>query len=375
MVNGHNDGALSATVIDVEPTPYQVAAQRKVDEANAELALALKGEVEAHGLESYTRSLDVGRLEPVKPLLMRSDGEPLMYQGKLNTIYGSPASGKSWIALLAIQEVLIQGGRAAYWDFEDSVSTFVNRFKVIASDALNFQDDLRYLQGDVTESTVAVAELQTWLTTGDGPGLLVIDSAESAGCPSDGASVVKWFETHVTPYTSVGAAVLVIDHVPKSKIDRPRGAIGSQHKLARVDGVALAISGSPWSKRFGGKIFIRNEKDRVGDLPVGNGKIAAVVEGFYNRNGVLEYNIVPPDDTEDEPNIAESILQALADNRDAGIRGAVQMRSAVKAKGQAVDEALQILIDTDLISRVKDGQAFKFDITDAGLIALNRKTE
>ena len=156
------------------------------------------------------------------------------------------------------------------------------------------KDDLRYLQGDVTESSVAVAELQTWLMGGDGPGLLVIDSAESAGCPSDGASVVKWYESHTNPFTSYGAAVLVIDHVPKSKIDRPKGAIGSQHKLARVDGAALAISGDTHGRNdLAARFSSGMRKTALAIFQVGNGKIAAVVEGFYSRNGILQYNIVP----------------------------------------------------------------------------------
>ena len=46
------------------------------------------------------------------------------------------------------------------------------------------------------------------------------------------------------------------------------------------------------------------------------------------------------------------------------------MRAAVKANNEAVDAAMEILIQTDLVRREKVGRAFNFTITDTGLIAL-----
>ena len=108
-VNGHQGYVLGTQAEEEDDYRRFIAGVKTaVAEERAEAAQTPPPEQEAEaapGLSSYIRSLDVGRLEQVKPILMRSDGEPLMYQGKLNTIYGSPASGKSWIALLAIQEV------------------------------------------------------------------------------------------------------------------------------------------------------------------------------------------------------------------------------------------------------------------------------
>ena len=51
-----------------------------------------------------------------------------------------------------------------------------------------------------------------WLLAADRPelSLLVIDAAESAGCPADGASVMPWFEENVIPWYRQGIGVLIV---------------------------------------------------------------------------------------------------------------------------------------------------------------------
>ena len=109
-----------------------------------------------------------------------------------------------------------------------------------------------------------------WLAEAGQYSLVVIDAAESSGAPSDGAPVTEWFKKMIDPFQhrnkrSVG--VLVLDHVPKRRQDCPRGAIGSQYKLARVDGAAFGLSGRPWTKTQDGVMTLRLEKDRPGDVP------------------------------------------------------------------------------------------------------------
>ena len=67
------------------------------------------------------------------------------------------------------------------------------------------------------EAPLAFAEALEWAKGGDGPTLVVIDSAESAGCPSDGADVAPWLSKLVLPFRDAGATVLVIDHVGKRR--------------------------------------------------------------------------------------------------------------------------------------------------------------
>ena len=124
-------------------------------------------------------------------MLQRKDGATLFYDGKLNFLFGVPGSGKSFVALYAVHESLLRGRRAIYWDHEDTPSTLNRRSKLMGLNLAGFWSDgqFKYLRPGVDGSTLAMAEVTAWIAESDGPTLVVIDSAESAGCPSDGADV------------------------------------------------------------------------------------------------------------------------------------------------------------------------------------------
>ena len=136
--------------------------------------------------------------------------------------------------------------------------------------------------------------------------LVVIDAAESSGCPSDGSDVNPWLAKMVDPWKNVGAGVVVLDHLPKQSDGRPPGPIGSQRKRGAVNGASLIISGMPWTKRKGGKIILKNDKDRGGDLPAATGQTVAVVVGTWQGEGdtrSFAYAIEPPQARDDQGEI------------------------------------------------------------------------
>ena len=250
-------------------------------------------------------------------MLQRSDKATLLYDGKLNFLFGVPSSGKSWVALYAVHEALLRGQRAIYWDHEDTPSTLKLRSLLIGLDLADFWRDgqFKYLRPGLDGSTLAMTEAMEWVAGGDGPTLVVIDSAESAGCPSDGADVAPWLAKTVLPFRDAGASVLVLDHVPKQRINRPMGPIGSQHKLARVDGAALYVSGVPWTQKADGYLTLFNHKDRHGQLPAPIGKAVARLIGTHEGD-TLALSIVAPE-AEDNVSIdgldLTASLQAIAD--------------------------------------------------------------
>ena len=119
-------------------------------------------------------------------MLRRQDGATLLYDHKLNWLFGVPGSGKSWVALHVVHEALLRGQRAIYWDFEDVIATLAQRSLLMGLDLADFWRDgvFKYLRPGVDGSDLAMAQACTWIAGGDGPTLVVIDSAESAGCPS-----------------------------------------------------------------------------------------------------------------------------------------------------------------------------------------------
>ena len=299
-------------------------------------------------------------------MLQRKDGATLFYDGKLNFCFGVPGGGKSWVALHCVHETLLQGHRAIYWDHEDTPGTLSRRSKKMGLDLADYWRDgqFKYLRPGLDGSTLAMTEALEWARGGDGPTLVVIDSAESAGCPSDGADVAPWLAKIVQPFLDAGCTVLVLDHVPKRKEGRPMGPIGSQHKLARIDGAALFVTGVPWTQKTDGYLVLTNHKDRHGQLPAPIGKAVARLIGTHEGDS-LHLSIVAP---ETEDNIEEAYiptLRALAGAGPDGAYGQQAMRNLVVGRGSQRDKAIGDLVSLGFIMKTP-GKRLRYTLTDLG---------
>ena len=332
-------------------------------------AMALAFDRDFDLFASFTRPLDVDPTPKLPAMLERSDGETLIYDGKLNSIFGEPGGGKSWVALITAVSKVRTGGRCVWWDFEDSASTLSARLQTL--DALDVLESgrLKFATPAMQEYPAAILQAALWLSQGEVPGMVVIDSVESAGCATDSNNVGPWFITNVDPWLNAGVGVLLLDHVAKRKEDRPRGAIGSQHKLARISGSALYCSGQAWTKQADGRIVLRLHKDRAGDVPGVVTKPVAAINGRY-ANGVLTYSITAPDDSDaDAGELGEQLLQAILETGEEGVVGGRAIRGLVNGRGQDIDNALSELIANGLVQRVKVGQAYRYSVTIEGMSA------
>lgn len=315
----------------------------------------------------HTLPMVAGDTEDNPALLQRSDGQTLLYEGKLNTIVGEPSTGKSWIALMAVIQALRSGARVVWWDFEDSPSTLSARLTALGAGELIESENLVYVTPDLAEDADEMARTALWMRRDWRAGLVVIDSVESAGLPTDSNNVRPWYSQHVDPFLSMGAGVLLLDHVPKRREDRPRGPIGSQHKRARVNGAVLFVDGTAWTKREGGKVTIRNHKDRLGDLPAPVPKVVAIVEVTHAEDGKLEYTIRPPEDADDTTlDVTLPLLEAIASYGPQGVRTHKAVRELLKAGGKVIDLALEDLMKMGFVVKAKDGRASIFVVTADG---------
>lgn len=303
-------------------------------------------------------------------VMERTDGETVLYANKLNVLHGPPGSGKTWIALEAISSAVDRGGHAAYLDHEDSYQTFKQRCQTIGINLEAHADAVKYVRPGLAESPAAMAEALLWLSNAPEPGqsLVVIDSAETAGCPSDGSDVKPWYRDHVDPWIAAHVGVLLLDHVPKAKEGRPMGQIGSQHKRARLTGASLDVSGVPWTKRASGKLYLRNHKDRPGDLPAAIGKTVAVILGTYDANGAFRITVEPPKQEDNaDIDLPANILRSVADAGPGGVVGRRAMRKLVEGSNGLVDSTTDNLVDNGLLAAERMGKATAYTITDDGL--------
>ena len=340
------------------------ARQEAADDANE------GGQVEdqAEPLATFEAPMDGSDLDLAPTaMLQRKDGSTLFYDGKLNFLFGVPGSGKSFVALYCVHETLLRGRRAIYWDHEDTPGTLNRRSKLMGMDLADFWRDgqFKYLRPGLDGSTLAMAEATTWIAESDGPALVIIDSAESAGCPSDGADVAPWLAKIVQPFLDAGATVLVLDHVPKRKEGRPLGPIGSQHKLARVDGAALFVSGVPWTQKTDGHLVLTVHKDRHGMLASPIGKAVARLVGTHENEG-LTLSIVSP---EAEDNIEEAYiptLRALLSAGPDGVHGQKAMRDLVVGRANQRDKTISDLVGLGFVLKTP-GKKVHYSITALGL--------
>lgn len=241
-------------------------------------------DTEAEGWPVATRDdiaavLD-GSYEPIVPtVLERTDGACLLYAGRVNTLAGEPGGGKTWVALAACAQQLHAGHVAALIDFEDRLDTAVRRLAALGTPRDAILDRFRYItptigyrKGRPPTNVVDVA--------GDAA-IVVVDSmgealAHSELNQNDDREVRAWMDACARRLADGGAAVLVLDHVTKDSEHRGRWAIGSQRKLAAVDGVAWMMETTQAATREqAGRAVLTCSKDRLGNYQHGT-KVAEI---------------------------------------------------------------------------------------------------
>lgn len=250
-------------------------------------------------LEGTMKQIISGNYKKIEPtILRRSDGQFLLYAGKLNWLSAPPEAMKSFTALLASVQLMMEGKSVVYVDFEDDASTICERlYKVAVGQQLENAEELvmtwtsgpLYADGSRDRSRT----LFHYIAAGrafdmkmrslvlkaikQGAQLVTIDGCATAIAhanlnENDNGDVNKWINAVSYPLTTAGAAVLVIDHVTKNAAPIAGGsgnryARGAGSKLAAVSGAALSFDvKEAGSVHTEAKIEIAVSKDRPGRI-------------------------------------------------------------------------------------------------------------
>lgn len=207
---------------------------------------------------------------------LRVDGEGLFYAGKVHSLHGETESGKSWIAQYAAAQCLLSTDETAvlYLDFEDNAADVGERLVRLGVPVEVVDNPARFVYVHPSFPLTVEAERAAFDT------LLarrfdyaVIDGVTEAmalsGFSTDrNTEVAAWqLEQPRAVASRTGAAVVCIDHVTKDAESRGRHAIGSQHKLAGLDGAAFVVEVEhPFGEGKAGMATVRIAKDRPGKL-------------------------------------------------------------------------------------------------------------
>ena len=311
--------------------------------------------------------LDGSYAPPVPTLLTRSDGVGLIYPGRVHSIAGEPGGGKTWIALHLIASTLADGGTAMFIDYEDTPSSAVSRLLALGVPREVLRERFTYVrpdgplidrQGRVAGQTMARLEAVR-------ADVVVVDSiGESLAAegfkPNDDDDVTRWFRLLPRRLARNGAAVMGVDHVTKSTEGRGLYAIGSQRKLAAIDGAAYLVDVvSAPTKEKDGKLKLTCSKDRHGTHQ--RSHQVAVVDIVNRDNGAVEVVVQAPAATFRPTNLMEKVSRWLEENPGASQR---DIRDGVKHRPEHVVAAIGVLVEEKWVRVERSGKRHEhFSIT------------
>ena len=315
--------------------------------------------------------------EPPTPYFSREDSLPLAYRGSVGWLYGPPSYGKTWVALMGARQALEAGFHVAYVDYETGRDDFKERALILGIfDYLKPDPDrlglLRHIPGHDLELGER-AEIGEWASGDDGHGLVIIDSAGSSGCPDDGpAGVPEWIAEHLRPFTLLPddkrPAVLVLDHVAKNPFGRMPGPIGAQAKMREVTGIAMRITGNPWTRTEPGSISLVCEKDRRGFWQ--RGTEMSTIIGTWT-GGAFGYQITEPEaqpTTTGATDLRQAVESAIYDTLEdeppmSFSRLKKEARQKTRFANSTFDTSLRDMIEGGLITKNEHGRHPTYHLT------------
>lgn len=235
------------------------------------------------GEADLTRYLD-NPAQPEPTLMARDDGACLLYPGETAWVFGEPGCGKTWALLYACAQEIERGRHVVWFDFEGQGAAVVSRLLILG----RTHDELRTHLHLVEPETPYVENMRSQLDAliGHGPTLVVFDAANDVltlqgGRLNDPDAIAKFDIALLLPFKRAGAAVAVIDHVPKNAENR-EWPINSGHKMACTTVAYSLVSRAQFRPDQDGASMIVVRKDRHGNAPAPKGKTAG---WFVLRNG------------------------------------------------------------------------------------------
>lgn len=321
---------------------------------------------------------------PLADICVRQDGAGMFYRGKVNSLIGPSETGKSWIAVLACVQVLRRGGVAIYLDFEDDYVNVVNRMIAIGASIEHLQTRFHYIGGNVwghlARRPTYQSNFEAYLAMN--PAIIIVDAWNQA-MSSFGMAFMEhgdnsiFFESFLKQMSLSGAAVVVLDHVPKDPQQLTKGAIGPQVKRSVINGCSVKTvpTKTPLVPGKPGSVTLHVDKDRLGgvrgvssdDSYFGTFRMApdGVVDGQHEcliHNPGLK---VTPGDTpigqgEEDGKTMSQILNALTLQPEGLSQTKLEQDATIKGGNQRKRELLGHMVETGVLELDVRGQTKLF---------------
>ncbi|GAW54712.1 DnaB-like helicase N-terminal domain-containing protein [Nocardioides sp. PD653] len=302
-------------------------------------------------------------LDPPPTMLMRTDGVFLLYDGAVHTISGESESGKTWLTLIAALQLIADGQRVVFVDFEDRADRVIGRLMALGATPDQIRDHFDYIRPDRPLDDDGRAQLGPAIADAR---LVILDGVTEAmtmhgydlNSNADSALfqglLPRWIADH-------GPAVVLIDHVVKDKERQDRFALGAQHKLAGIDGVAYIVKMlQPFARGKRGLARVEVAKDRPGHVREHtHGKtIAEFTLDATRSDVVLIAHLMPPGaesgragDTFEPTVLMEKISRYVQLNPGMSKKA---IEGAMNGKATTIRLALELLVSRQYVG-VKTG--------------------
>jgi len=208
--------------------------------------------------------------EPRQPTVCgRVDGLALFYRGLTNAIVSESEAGKTWMALHAVAEQIQVDQHVVFLDFEDNEQGVTERLRYLGCDVQTIRKWFHYARPDEPLSPQAQSAVTAHYTPLR-PSLVVVDGVTEAmtlhGWDLNSNRDVALFYKLLLPFVAIGAAVVVLDHLPKDDT-KGRGSIGGVHKLNGIKGAMYRLQNVkpiiPGKEGFSRVVI---DKDRPGQV-------------------------------------------------------------------------------------------------------------
>lgn len=271
---------------------------------------------EAPQFEPTWRPVDLtdilnGNHQPEKPnLFPRTDGQHLLYPGRIHSFHGESESGKSLIAQAECARLINNpiGKPVLYIDFESDAAAVVGRLVDMGVHVDDIASNFTYIRPDNDPRKFAHEREALAQVIQANIALIVIDGVTDAlgvfGAGSTDNDEIAAFMRNFPRMLArkTGAAVVLVDHVTKDADTRGRYAVGGQAKMNALDGSAFVVEiVEPLGRGLRGVVSMRVAKDRPGGVRPHAGpfrkndrtqEAARVV--VDSTNGPIEVTVEPP---------------------------------------------------------------------------------
>lgn len=354
-----------------------------------------------------------GVKRPEPTLLKRSDGAGLFYRNRVNSLYGSGGSGKTWIALQLACEVMAAKEKVLMIDFEDEPAATIDRIRslhpngeqmltsglfayICPDEPVNPLQTDRWGNPATSQPVMAAQQMLLEALRRYEPSLVIVDGVTTL-YGMHGLNVndavhtdavgrwLRWLGNHNTRTT------LLIDHTPKNAA-AGSGPTGSQHKTSMIQGTALQVQSfvSPREGSKGmAKLYVG--KDRPGGVNKvsleGDPRIAADVHFDSTVPGRMTITLEPADEqavvvdatnarkrdlepkasapsAEKEKMLTEVVL-ALKAMHTPGGSTLKEIRMKLRTRPEsAVRTALFEGLERGLVAQAGEGKATRYSLTD-----------